>query len=110
MSDTPKAVKVEALKYHTYNGKEYQVGETYDFYPVNNPSGISADAQLASLQATGFATRVDRVEVARAEAKAAEKSQKQQRESATAVGPMTTGDAPKRARVSKPRAAKSRKG
>lgn len=108
-----KGIKVEALKYHTYNGKEYQVGDTYDFFPVNEPSGPSADDQVASLQATGFAARVDRADVAKAQRQTAEKAAKQR---ATAVAPMTTGDAlvPKRAaksaRVAKPKAAKARKG
>jgi hypothetical protein len=66
------AITVEALKAHSYNGREYQVGDTYDFIPNDNPaSGISADDQVASLQATGFAARVDRAAVAKAAAKPA---------------------------------------
>lgn len=76
MSDKPKAIRVEALKAHTYNGQAYEVGDEYDFVPVDNPSGISADDQVASLANTGFALRVDRVKVAKDQAKAAAASQK----------------------------------
>ena len=62
-------VKVEALKYHTYNGKAYQVGDTYDFIIAEGPGLPSADQQVEALQVNGFATRVDRVEVAKKAAK-----------------------------------------
>lgn len=55
MSDQSNAVRVEALKPHTYNGQKYGIGDQYDFYPVDNPSGISAEAQIESLERTGFA-------------------------------------------------------
>lgn len=76
MSDKSNAVRVEALRAHTYNGKAYEVGDEYDFYPSDNPSSPSVDEQVASLANTGFALRVDRVKVAKAQAKAAETSQK----------------------------------
>jgi hypothetical protein len=82
MSDKPQAIKVEALKWHTYNGKAYDVGDTYDFYPSTEPSGLSADDQVASLQTTGFAARVDRAKVAKEQAKAAEASVKAQAKAA----------------------------
>lgn len=78
MSDKQTSVRVEALKAHTYNGKAYEVGDEYDFYPSTEPSGPSADDQVASLANTGFALRVDRVKVAKDQAKAAEASQKAQ--------------------------------
>ena len=67
----PMTVKVEALKAHTYNGDSYEVGDTYDFTPVDNPAGISVDAQVQSLQDHGFAVRVDRVAHAKKAAEAA---------------------------------------
>lgn len=91
-SDTPKAYSVEALKAHTYDGKSYDVGDTYDFYPSLDPSGISVDAQLESLQRTGFAVRTDRAAVAKSQAKAA------------AATVATRAAAPKAAKV--PRAAR----
>ena len=56
-----KMVKVEALKFHTTAGEEYQVGDTY-----NVPE--SAVDNLVNL---GMAVRVDRVEAAKAAAKPA---------------------------------------
>jgi hypothetical protein len=73
MGDKPQAIKVEALKAHTYNGKAYEVGDTYDFYPSTEPSGISADAQADSLLAAGLAARVDRAKIAKEAARAAAK-------------------------------------
>lgn len=71
-ADKPKTVKVEALEYHTYDGNEYQIGDTYDI-----------DEALAdSVAAQGKAVRVDRAAVAKAATKAAAKS--------TPVKPMTT--------------------
>lgn len=87
MSDKPQGVKVEALKAHTYNGQSYEVGDVYDFYPSTDPGGISADAQLASLQSTGFATRVDRAKVAKDQAKAAEKAAEQPKSARKAKAP-----------------------
>lgn len=44
-----KTVKVQALQHHSYNGKDYQPGQTYDI-----------DEQLvASVQAQGKAAPVD---------------------------------------------------
>ena len=106
MTDTPKGIKVEALKAHTYNGKSYQVGDTYDFYPINESSGISAEDQVASLQNTGFAARVDRADVAKAQVKATEKAAKQ-RASGTAVEPMTTENTGAAAPVRASKAAKT---
>lgn len=63
--EKPKKVKVEALKYHTNAGEEYQVGDTYDV----------DEAAVDNLAHLGFAVRVDRAEVARSQAKAAEKQQ-----------------------------------
>jgi len=82
MGDKPQAVKVEALKWHTYNGTAYDVGDTYDFYPSTDPSAPPADDQVASLQSTGFAARVDRAKVAKEQAKAAEESAKAQAKAA----------------------------
>ncbi len=112
MADSkPKSITVEALKAHTYNGKDYQVGDTYDFIPHDNPSGISADQQVDSLLQTGFAVRVDRAAVAKAQVKAAEQAQKARAKGA--VSPMTTDAAltPKRSvrgGVRKARASKKR--
>ena len=59
--DTPKTVTVEALQAHTYNGKSYDVGDVYEI-----------DEQYAeSVAAQGKAVRVDRVDHAKAQAKAA---------------------------------------
>lgn len=70
--EKPKTVTVEALQWHTYNGKEYAVGAKYEI-----------DEALAdSVAAQGKAVRVDRVAVAKAQDKAAAKS--------TKVEPMTT--------------------
>jgi len=56
-----KCVTVEALKIHTYNGKEYQVGDTYEF-PEEHADGLAAG---------GFAVRTDRVAHAKQAAKPA---------------------------------------
>lgn len=49
MADTPKTVKVRALQAHSYNGKNYDVGDTYDL-----------DAQLLdSLRIQGKAESAD---------------------------------------------------
>lgn len=71
-------VKVEALKWHTHAGEEYNVGDTY-----------AVDEQLVdSLAAQGMAVRSDRVEVAK---KATAQAAKQAKSGGTAVAPMTTG-------------------
>jgi hypothetical protein len=49
MDEKPKTVTVEALQLHTYNGKSYDVGDTYDI-----------DEQYAdSVAAQGKAKRAD---------------------------------------------------
>jgi arginine/lysine/ornithine decarboxylase len=60
-AEKPKTVTVEALQWHTYNGKEYNVGDTYDI-----------DEQLVdSVAFQGKAVAVDRVARAKAAAKPA---------------------------------------
>jgi hypothetical protein len=59
-AETPKKVTVEALKYHTTAGEEYQVGDTYQV----------DEAAVENLTAQGMAVRVDRVAHAREQAKA----------------------------------------
>lgn len=76
----PKTVKVEALQIHSYNGKEYQVGDTYE---------IAADL-ADSVAAQGKAVRTDRAEVAKQQADAAAKQRAEKGD--TSVQPMTTGD------------------
>ena len=71
--EKPKTVEMEALQHHTYNGQEFQVGDTYDL-----PEDL-----VHSVTAQGKAARVDRAEVAKAQAKAAQKPSKP-------VEPMTT--------------------
>jgi hypothetical protein len=63
---TPKKVKVEAIKYHTNAGKEYQIGDTYEV----------DESAVDSLGTNGMALRVDRAAVAKQAAKAAEKPAK----------------------------------
>ena len=86
MDETKSAtVKVEALKAHSYNGKNYAVGDTYDI-----------DAQYVdSVFNQGMAVRVDRVAHAKAEAKAAESNPKPAPVSQTLVTPTTPVKAPK---------------
>lgn len=103
-SEKSQAVKVEAIKAHTYNGKSYDVGDVYDFYPSTDPAGISADDQVASLLNTGFAIRVDRVKVAKEQAKAAEKTV-QAREAAVQAA-AKPARAPKAPKAPKAKAAK----
>lgn len=62
--DKPKMVKVEALKYHTNAGQEYQVGDEYEV----------EESAVDSLGTLGFAARVDRAAVAKAATKEAEKT------------------------------------
>lgn len=69
-------VKVEALKYHSTGGKEYQVGDTY----------AVDESAVENLQHLGMAVRVDRADVAKAQAKATKSR-------STAVAPMTTNSA-----------------
>lgn len=101
-------VKVEALKPHTYNGKSYEVGDTYDFEPILSPAGISADQQVQSLQDTGFAVRVDRKAVAKAQSAEAKKSTAKaaKTKKSTAVAPMGVDTVAKPAKVRKASAKK----
>lgn len=48
MADKPATVKVEALQVHSYNGGEYQIGDTYDI----------AEDLVDSVTAQGKAVRV----------------------------------------------------
>jgi len=66
MAETPKKVTVEALKYHTTAGEEYQIGDTYDV----------DEAAVENLTTQGMAVRVDRVAHAKAAEKAAAKPAK----------------------------------
>jgi hypothetical protein len=62
--EKPKTVTVEALQWHTYDGKEYAVGDTYEI-----------DEALAdSVAAQGKAIRTDRAEVAKKAEKDAAKA------------------------------------
>lgn len=61
--EKPKKVTVEALKFHSTAGTEYQVGDTYEV----------EESAVDNLVNLGMAARVDRVDVAKAQAKAAEK-------------------------------------
>jgi hypothetical protein len=89
--EKPKTVKVESIEWHTYEGKEYPVGATYDI-----------DEQLVdSVQAQGKAVPVDRVSRAKAAEKAGAESQqrqqlgdKQMRASAAKAGRSKTAVAP----------------
>ena len=87
----PAKVTVEALKYHTTAGQEYQVGDTYDV----------DEGAVDNLALQGMAVRVDRAAVAKAANKAAQAQQ------AAAVKPAKPARAAKVARV--PRAKKGRK-
>lgn len=96
-------VKVESIKYHTTDGKEYPVGATYSV----------DESAVDNLVAQGMALRVDRAEVAKKQAADAEKAAKARAKGgSTAVEPMTTdsvGITPKPSRrVAKaPRAVKT---
>jgi len=75
--EKPKTVTVEALRAHSYNGTDYQVGDTYEI-----------DASVVdSVAAQGMAVRADRVEVAKQQAADAEKARKA---ASHPVDPMTT--------------------
>ena len=62
----PKKVTVEALKYHTNAGEEYQVGDTYEV----------EESAVDNLVHQGMAVRTDRVEVAEKAERDAEKARK----------------------------------
>ena len=92
MADKPETVNVQAAQYHTYDGKEYQIGDTY-----------AAPADLVdSLAAQGKAFRT---EAPKAAAKATARAAKGGRRSKTAVEPMGTATTktvqPRRARRAK---------
>ncbi len=88
MADKPETVTVEALEYHTYDGKEYQVGDTY-----------AIDAQYVdSVASQGKAVRVDRVKVAKAAAKEVKEGAKAAADKGQKVEAMRTrASAPPRA-------------
>ena len=71
-ADTPATVRVESIALHTYNGKEYPVGATYDVDP----------ALLDTLRVQGKARPVAAEHAAEKQAKA----------ESTAVEPMTLND------------------
>lgn len=73
-------VKVESIKFHTTDGKEYPVGATYSV----------DESAVDNLVAQGMALRVDRVQVAKEQAAATEKAAKARAKGSTAVAPMTT--------------------
>lgn len=75
--DTPATVTMESIQWHTYNGEEHAVGDTYE---------LPADL-VDSVTAQGKAVRVDRVEHAKRQADEAEKARKATSEP---VEPMTT--------------------
>ena len=62
MADAPKTTTVEALQWHTYNGKEYNIGDTYQI----------DDALVDSVTTQGKAVRTDRVAHAKRQAAAAD--------------------------------------
>jgi hypothetical protein len=77
MATDKKTVTVEALQAHSYNGKTYAVGDTYEI-----------DEQLVESVATqGKAVRADRVAHAKQQAADAEKARTQ---ASHPVEPMTT--------------------
>ncbi len=79
-------VTVEALEYHTYDGEEYQVGDTYDI----------DEQYVDSLRVQGKAVRVDRVKVAKkadADAKKTE-ADRAKAPKGTAVTPMAMAAPP----------------
>jgi hypothetical protein len=64
--EKPKTVTVEAIQPHSYQGKDYEVGDTYDI-----------EEQYAdSVASQGKAVRTDRVARAKAEKKAGTKPAK----------------------------------
>ena len=75
--EAPKTVTMESIQWHTYDGKDHPVGDTYEL-PVDLVDSVTAQ---------GKAVRVDRVEHAKRQADDAEKAR--QAKSAP-VEPMTT--------------------
>ena len=90
-------VKVESIKYHTTDGKEYPVGATYTV----------DESAVDNLVAQGMALRVDRADVAKAQAAAAEKAAKARAKDSTAVAPMTTESMGITAKPAKTKAARA---
>ena len=92
MADKPETVNVQAAQYHTYDGKEYQIGDTY-----------AAPADLVdSLAAQGKAFRTEAPKAAKAETAKAKGGRRGSRK--TAVEPMgtaTTNVKPRRLRTKK---------
>jgi hypothetical protein len=75
--EKPKTVTMEALQWHTYNGKAYSIGDTYEL----------EESLVDSVTFQGRAARADRDEVAKQQAKDAERARK---EASKPVEPMTT--------------------
>jgi hypothetical protein len=67
--EKPKTVTVEALQLHTYNGKEYQIGDTYEI----------DEALVDSVTAQGKAVRTDRAAVAKKAAAATTEAEKKKK-------------------------------
>jgi hypothetical protein len=90
-------VKVESIKYHTTDGKEYPVGATYSV----------DESAVDNLAAQGMALRVDRAQVAKDQAAAAEKAAKARAKGSTAVAPMTTDSVGLTRKPGRPRTVKA---
>ncbi len=86
-----KMVTVEALEYHTYDGKEYQVGDTYDI----------DEQYVESVALQGKAVRVDRAKVAKDAAKEGKASEKAADKAGRKVEAMRTDRASAPARATK---------
>jgi hypothetical protein len=77
----PKTVTMESIQWHTHDGKDHPIGDTYE---------LPADL-VDSVQAQGKAVRADRVEVAQREA---DEQQRRREQASHPVEPMTTHDMP----------------
>lgn len=82
-----KKITVEALRDHTFAGKEYTTGQKYS---LDGDSFQSAEQYLETLRATGLAKHADDVLPATIE----EAEQAAADTSSTAVKPMSVDDAP----------------
>ena len=99
MAEKTKTITVEALQAHSYNGKDYAVGDTYDI-----------DEQYAeSVAIQGKAIRTDRAKVAKDQAKEAERSQKEQEKAAKDAGKVEAKAAKSPARQTKNQRVANRK-
>lgn len=87
--EAPKSVKVEALKYHTNSGSEYEVGDTYEV----------PEDEVDNLVIQGMAARVDRVKVSKEAREAADKAEATRRKGA--VEPLGTKRAGRSSRRSR---------